>query len=74
MKKDILKVIVKEGFEEQFEAYCKEKNIFCRAYPLEILKDRYRVECKEEELKEVEYIIVSIQDMPRIKISIKKAK
>lgn len=69
MKKDILKVIVKEGHEQDFEKYCKENNIFCRAYPLEILKTRYRAECKQEQLKGAEKFIISIEDMPTLTVS-----
>lgn len=64
MKENILKVILKDGCEQKFEKYCAENNIFCRAYPLEILKTRYRVECKAEQLKGAEMCIKSIRDMP----------
>ena len=67
MKKNILKVVVKDGCEQEFEKYCKENGIFCRAYPLEILKTRYRAECKPEQLKGAEKFIKSIKDMPILK-------
>lgn len=64
--KDILKVRVKDGCEKDFEEYCKQNNIFCRAYPLEILKTRYRAECKREQLQGAEHLIISVEDMPRV--------
>lgn len=66
MKKDILKVVVKDGCEQDFEKYCKENGIFYRSYPLEILKTRYRAECKTEQLKGAENLIISIKDMPTL--------
>ncbi|WP_077832799.1 hypothetical protein [Clostridium felsineum] len=65
MKKDVLKVIVKEGRGQDFEKYCKEKGIFCRRYSLEMLKTRYRAECKLEQLKGAEIFIKSVEDMPK---------
>lgn len=67
MQKDILKVIVKDGHEQEFEKYCNDNSIFCRAYPLEILKTRYRVECKPEQLKGAVKFIKNIKDMPTLK-------
>jgi hypothetical protein len=64
MDRNVLKVTVKDGCEEQFENYCKDKGIFCRAYPIDILKTRYRAECKPEQLKDAEMLIVKIEDMP----------
>lgn len=65
----ILKVIVKDGCEQDFEKYCKENNIFCKVYPIEILKTRYRAECTFEQLKNAEMFIISIEHMPMMSIS-----
>lgn len=67
--KDILKVVVKDGCEQDFEKYCEENGIFCRAYPIEVLKTRYRAECRPEQLKGAEHFIVSIEDMPMLTLS-----
>lgn len=69
MDRDILKVTVKDGCEQDFENYCKDNNIFCRAYPIEILKTRYRAECKPKQLKGAEMLIVKVEDMPVMTLS-----
>lgn len=66
---DIFKVVVRDGHEQDFEQYCKENGIFCRAYPMEVLKTRYRVECTPEQLKGAEHIIVSVEDMAILTLS-----
>ena len=68
-EKDVLKVVVKDGCELAFEQYCEENWIFCKAYPIEILKTRYRAECKPEQLKGAEHLIVSVEDMPTLTLS-----
>jgi hypothetical protein len=62
----VLKVVVKEGFERAFEDYCQEKGIYYKAYPLEILKTRYRVECELTQLIGASRCIVSIREMPKV--------
>lgn len=69
MARDILKVTVKDGCEQAFEKYCKDNDIFCRAYPIEVLKTRYRAECKPEQIKGADYLIVSVEDMPMMTLS-----
>lgn len=64
--KDTLKVIVKEGFEKDFEKYCSDKNIYYKVYPLEIFKTRYKVKAKKEDFIEVIDLIKSIEPMPTI--------
>lgn len=64
MKK--LKVIVKEGFEKEFEDYCTKKDIFFKVYPLEIFKTRYKVNADENDFDDIMNIIKSIEPMPII--------
>lgn len=69
MKKDVLKVRVKNGKENEFENYCKENDIYCRSYPTKSLKSVYRAECKSEQLKGAELLIKSVEDMPKLTLS-----
>lgn len=61
-----LKVIVKEGFEKEFEDYCSKNDVFFKVYPLEIFKTRYKVIANENELADIMNIIKSIEPMPII--------
>lgn len=69
VNKNVLKVTVKDGFERAFEKYCEEKKIFCKAYPIEILKNHYRAECTPGQLEGAKNIITSIEDMPVLILS-----
>ena len=69
MDKNVLKVVVKENYEETFEKYCKDNGIFCRAYPLDVLKNVYRAECKPEQLKNAESLILKVGKMLTISVS-----
>lgn len=66
MKK--LKVIVKEGFEKEFEEYCLSKDIFFKVYPLEIFKTRYKVNANEKDFDDIMNIIKSIEHMPTVSL------
>jgi len=69
MKKNILKVVVFDGCEKEFEEYCKDNNIFCKAYPIRILRTRYRAECNIAQLEGAEIFIKSVENMPTFSVS-----
>ena len=64
----VLKVIVKDGEEDNFKLYCNKRKIVHKQYSLEILKTRFRVECSEKELNNAKSIIESVCDMPKATI------